>query len=98
MLAASWFRRPDVVEEATGEPGAADPASIVVRQQRGLRRARQVDTLTAAVVGASDGELSLHQILGALAQLLERPVEELVAAALPEVRSLVDDGYLLFPA
>ena len=70
----------------------------MVRQQRGLRRARQVDTLVAAVVGASDGELSLHQILAALAQLLERPVEELVAAALPEVRSLVDDGYLLFPA
>lgn len=98
VLATAWFRRPDVVEETTGEPGAADPASIVVRQQRGLRRARQVDTLVAAVVGASDGELSLHQILGALAQLLERPVEELVAAALPEVRSLVDDGYLLFPA
>ncbi len=96
VLAARWRRRTDVVEESTGEPGAADPETIVVRQQRGLRRARQVDTVTAAVLGASDGELSLHQILAALAQLLERPVEELVASALPEVRSLVDDGYLLF--
>ncbi|QIK67626.1 methyltransferase [Nocardioides sp. HDW12B] len=96
VLAARWRRRGDVVEETTGEPGAADPETIVVRQQRGLRRARQVDTVTAAVLGASDGELSLHQILAALAQLLERPVEELVASALPEVRSLVDDGYLLF--
>ena len=77
-----------------GEPGAADPEFIVLRQQRGMRRARRADTLTAAVVGASDGELTLHQILRALSELLDEPVEQLVATALPEVRILVDEGFL----
>ena len=33
--------RVDVVQETTGEPGAEDPETIVLRQQRGLRRARR---------------------------------------------------------
>ena len=32
--------RPDVRQETVGEPGAAEPETIVLRQQRGLRRAR----------------------------------------------------------
>ena len=37
----------------------------MLRQQRGLRRARQVDTVEAAVVGACDGDLTVGQILDA---------------------------------
>ena len=47
-------------------------STVVLRQQRGLRRARQVDTVEAALVGACDGELTVGQILDALAQLLDR--------------------------
>lgn len=94
VLSGAWRRRDDVVQETVGPPGAADPEVIVLRQQRGMRRARQADTLTAALVGASDGDLTLHQVLSALGQLLEQPVPDLVAAALPEVRSLVSEGYL----
>ena len=36
--------RPDLLQETQGRPGAEDPSTIVLRQQRGLRRARQVDT------------------------------------------------------
>ena len=43
--------RVDVVQETTGQPGAEDPETIVLRQQRGLRRARQVDTVEAAIAG-----------------------------------------------
>ncbi len=39
--------RTDVVQETTGRPGAADPEAVALRQQRGLRRARQVDTVEA---------------------------------------------------
>jgi hypothetical protein len=94
LLSTAWRRRADVQQETVGVPGAADPEVIVLRQQRGMRRARRADTLTAALVGASDGDLTLHQILAALSGLLEQPVEELVAAALPEVRALADDGFL----
>ena len=69
----------------------------MLRQQRGLRRARQVDTVEAAVVGACDGELTTGQILAAVAQLLERDPAELAAAYLPAVSELVREGFLTPP-
>ena len=45
-----------VRQETVGGPGAADPETIVLRQQRGLRRARRADTIEAALVGACDGD------------------------------------------
>jgi hypothetical protein len=66
----------------------------VLRQQTGLRRARRVDTVEAALVGACDGDLSVRRILGALARLLDRDAERLWADYAPTVRSLVDEGYL----
>jgi hypothetical protein len=86
--------RVDVVQETHGEPGAADPETIVLRQRRGLCRARQVDTVEAALAGACDGELTIGQILGALATLLDRDRDELATAYLPAVRRLVDEGFL----
>jgi Methyltransferase small domain len=86
--------RVDVVQETHGDPGAEDPATIVLRQRRGLCRARQVDTVEAALVGACDGELTLGQILDALALLLDIDRAELTAAYLPAARSLVGEGFL----
>ncbi|MCW2756625.1 MAG: transferase, partial [Nocardioidaceae bacterium] len=87
------FERPrrvaDVVQETLGEPGAEDPATILVRRQRGIRRARQVTTAEAALVGACDGELSLFA--------LSRAIDELLGTATdlaPVVRELVADGFL----
>jgi len=54
-------------------------------------------TALAGLVGACDGELTVGQILGALAALLEAPVAELRTGLLPAVRDLVRDG-LLRPA
>lgn len=86
--------REDVVQETQGPVGAEDPATIVLRQQRGLRRARQADTVVAAVVGACDGELTLGQILDAVAQLLERDAASLHEVYLPEIVDLVSEGFL----
>ena len=88
-------RREDVLQETTGEPGAEDPETIVLRQQRGLRRARRADTVEAALVGACDGDLTLGQILGALGGLLDRDPGDLEAEYLPVVRELVVEGFLV---
>lgn len=81
--------RADVVQETHGRPGVEHPAEIVLRQQTGMRRGRQVDTATAALVGACDGDLALGQLLGA--------VEQLTGGAVPlsTVRELVAEGYLI---
>lgn len=91
VLGRAWRARSDVRQETVGAPGAEDPEVIVLRQQRGLRRARQVDTALAALVGASDGDLSVQQILDALATLTGAPAEVDADA----VRSLVEDGFLV---
>jgi hypothetical protein len=90
LLARRLVVRPDVQQETFGAPGAADPATVVLRQQTGLRRARQADTVEAALVGACDGELTVGQILEALAQLVDAPVGDRTTA----VRELVEEGFL----
>jgi protein-L-isoaspartate O-methyltransferase len=87
--------REDVVQETVGPAGAEDPATIVLRQQRGFRRARTADTVTAALVGACDGELAVGALLDAVAQLLDRDPGQTRATYLPIVRELVDEGFLV---
>jgi hypothetical protein len=89
--------RSDVRQETLGPPGASDPETVVLRQQRGLRRARQADTVEAALVGACDGDLSVGQILDALAQLLELDAVQTRETYLPVVRELVAEGFLMPP-
>nr|WP_218866526.1 class I SAM-dependent methyltransferase [Nocardioides kongjuensis] len=86
--------REDVVQETSGAVGAEDPAAIVLRQQRGFRRARKVDTVTAAVAGACDGELPLGPLVDAVGQLLERDPASLREVYLPELAELVAEGFL----
>lgn len=94
LLARHLRVREDVRQETFGAVGAEDPETIVLRQQRGFRRARSADTVEAGLVGACDGDLTVGQILGALAALLQRPEPELVADYLPVVRELIRDGFL----
>jgi methylase of polypeptide subunit release factors len=94
LLGTRLTARVDVRQETFGEPGAEDPEQIVLRQQRGLRRARQVDTAEAALVGASDGDLTVGQILDALAGLLERDPADLRGTYLPVARELLVEGFL----
>jgi hypothetical protein len=95
LLGTRLVTRVDVRQESHGEPGANDPETIVLRQQRGMRRARQVDTVEAGLVGACDGELTIVQILDALASLLGEDPVTLRRDRLPTVRELVSDGFLV---
>ncbi|GAA1940114.1 DUF7059 domain-containing protein [Nocardioides marmoribigeumensis] len=96
LLAGTWRTRADVRQETLGPPGAPDPEAIVLRQQRGFRRARHVDTVEAALVGASDGDLPAGRLLEAIGELLGQPVD--VAAGAATVRGLVTDGFLVRPS
>ena len=86
--------RDDVRQETSGMPGAADPETIVLRQQRGMRRAHRADTVVAGLVGACDGDLTVGQILDALASLLDGDPADLRARYADEIRALVADGFL----
>ncbi len=95
LLASRPSARVDVRQETVGEPGAADPETIVLRQQRGMRRARRADTVEAGLVGACDGDLTIGQILDALATLLGEDVATLRRDRVAGVRELVADGFLV---
>lgn len=95
LLDRTFRQAIDLVEETRGAAGADDPESIVIRLQHGVRRARQVDTVEAGLVGASDGDLTSGQILDALASLLGRDAAELRRTYAPTVRDLVNEGFLV---
>jgi hypothetical protein len=105
LLDHAWQLAEDVIQETLGAPGAEDPTHIVMRQQRGLRRAVEVDTALGGVLGACDGDLTLREILGAVAQLLDasdpssltpgsRQVEESLS---PRVQVLSPRGLVSVP-
>lgn len=94
LLAARLRTRVDVRQETYGEPGAEDPEQVVLRQRRGLRRARQVDTVEAGLVGACDGDLAVGQVLDALGVLLDRDPAQMRERYLPVVRELLVEGFL----
>ena len=94
LLGSRPVTRVDVRQETVGEPGAADPERIVLRQQRGMRRAFDAGTVAAGLVGACDGELTVGQILDALATLLDLDAAAVRADELGTVRTLVADGFL----
>lgn len=97
VLDHPWATAPDLVQHTWGQPGAEDPAVITVRLQEGLRRERRVDTVTAGLLSASDGDLTSGQVLGAIATLLDLDPDALVAERRAEVADLVAEGFLVAP-
>ena len=71
---------------------------MMLRQGGGFGRTVRMDTALSALVGASDGDLSVGAVAGAIAQLLDADYLELLDELLPRVRALLDDGFLLPPA
>lgn len=94
LLAGYFQLTEEVVQEQVGAPGAEDPEHVVLRQNRGMRRATKVDTVGAGFAGVCDGSLSAGRILDAIAQLVEEdPV--LLRDRTPEaIRMLVEQGFL----
>lgn len=97
LLGRRWVVPADVRQETLGHPTAADPEAIVLRSSTGFGRAARLDTATAAVVGACDGELTAGQLAAAVADLMDVPAPDLLAGLVPRLRDLVADG-LLVPA
>lgn len=94
LLATRWRLADDIVQETIGAPGAEDPSHVVLRSQRGFRRAVEVDTALGGVLGACDGDLALATIVDAVAGLLDVSAPHLRAEVVPRVRELVADGML----
>ncbi|MBN8204677.1 methyltransferase [Microbacterium esteraromaticum] len=86
---------PDVTEARHFMPGEDDPSVIELRQGGGFGRTVRVDPALAGLVGACDGELTVAQIVAALADLFEVPLADLWADLEPRLRELVLDGLLL---
>jgi hypothetical protein len=94
LLAARWKVSGDVVVETVGQPGAADPQHVVLRQQRGMRRGASVDTALGGVVGACDGDLPLGVLIDSVAGLLDVESVALRTDLIPRIRRLVLEGFL----
>ncbi|MEE1756830.1 class I SAM-dependent methyltransferase [Streptomyces sp. SP18CS02] len=95
LLADRFLLAPEVTQEQVGLPGAEDPEHVVLRQNRGMRRATKVDAVGAGFAGVCDGTLSAGRILDAIAQLMgEDPV--LLRDRTPQaIRLLVEEGFLV---
>jgi methylase of polypeptide subunit release factors len=89
----------DVTEERHQRPGAEHPGVILLRQGAGLRRTNLLSTELAGFVSACDGELSVRQLIGALAALLgggdDFDDDAFRTGLLSDVANLVRDGFLL---
>lgn len=93
-LLAARPRLVDVDQETIGRPGAEDPEHIVFRQRTGLMRAIKADTAVSATLGALDGDLTVGQVLAAVAQVLDIEPAELAAGVLPEIRLALENQML----
>ena len=85
---------PDVTEERHYWPGDENPTVIRLHQGGGFARVIDADAALAGLVGASDGELTVDEIVGALADLLEVDEGALLRQLLPHVRELLVTGLL----
>ncbi len=94
-LLASRPRLGDVVQETVGEPGAQDPTHVVLRQRSGLLRAIKVGTADGAVLGTLDGELTIGQVVSAVASVLGVDAAALAAEVVPVIRDALLDQILL---
>lgn len=94
MLATHWVRERTVVEVREYTPGEESPKAILLRAESPIARTVVADPLLAAAVGACDGELSLRQIVEALATLLEVAETAVRDALCAEVRELCWMGIL----
>lgn len=97
ILERYWIQADSITETREHKPGVDAPFSIQLHTDRPLARTVQADPLLAAAVGACDGDLTLQQIAGALAQILELEAEACAEALVTGVRELVWLGMLETP-
>ena len=89
-------RASDVREERHYVPGSPDPELLIMHQGGGLGRSVPVSSAVSAVVGASDGELTVGQIAAAVAMLTSVEVDDARAEIEAPLRDLIRWGFLTF--
>ncbi|MFF7635548.1 methyltransferase [Kitasatospora sp. NPDC008050] len=94
LLDARYLLADDVVQEQVGPPGAEDPEHVVLRHNRGMRRATKVDTVGAGFAGVCDGTLTAGEILDAIARLLGEDPVVLRQRAPESLRLLLEQGFV----
>ena len=88
---------PDVIldERAQAASGGWAVTSRVLRQTAGLCRDGEIDDVVAAIVAACDGTMSLGAVLRDVAHAADADASTLARAAVPVIRRLVEQGFLL---
>ncbi|MDH6624327.1 methylase of polypeptide subunit release factors [Streptomyces sp. LBL] len=94
LLAGHFKLAAEIIQEQVGPPGAEDPEHVVLRQNRGMRRATKVDTVGAGFAGVCDGSLSAGRILDAIAQLVHEDPVLLRDRTPAQIRLLVEQGFI----
>ena len=89
-------RASDVREERHYVPGSPDPELLIMHQGGGLGRSVPVSSSVSAVVGASDGELTVGQIAAAVAMLTSVEVDDVCAEIEAPLRDLIRWGFLTY--
>ena len=89
-------RASDVREERHYVPGSPDPELLILHQGGGLGRSVPVSSAVSAVVGASDGELTVGQIAAAVAMLTSVEVEDVRAEVEAPLHDLIRWGFLTY--
>ena len=89
-------RAADVREERHYVPGSSDPELLILHQGGGLGRSVPVSSAVSAVVGASDGELTVGQIAAAVAMLTSVEVDDVRAEVEAPLRDLIRWGFLTY--
>lgn len=77
-------------------PGSPEPELLILHQGGGLGRSVPVSSAVSAVVGASDGELTVAQIVAAVAVLTCAEVEDVREEVEAPLRDLIRWGFLTF--
>lgn len=94
VLSQAFTRHSSVEEIRTLIPGTEDLTSIAYVRRTGIERYTSVDTVEAALLGASDGDLTIGQIATALGDLLSLDMAEHLPEILKLVRENVWKGFL----
>ena len=89
-------RASDVREERHYVPGSPDPELLILHQGGGLGRSVPVSSAVSAVVGASDGELTVGQIVAAVAMLTSLKADDVRAEVEAPLRDLIRWGFLTY--
>lgn len=100
VLASGWevsgadtlVRAEDVREERHYLPGYADPQLVIATQGGGFGQRLRLSSEGAGFLGACDGELTVGQIVAAIAVLTDAPAEDVWAGLRAPVEQLLRAG------